>query len=308
LDTLRLGTRKSPLALWQAEYVRERLMALHPGLAVELVTMTTEGDRLLDHSLAKVGGKGLFVKELEQALLEGRIDLAVHSMKDVTVTLPAGLHIAAVCERADPRDALVWPHGTDLAALPPGARVGTSSLRRTCQLRARYPQLEILPLRGNVNTRLKRLDEGRFEAIVLAAAGLQRLGFEDRIAAYLDPEVSLPAVGQGAIGIECRREDMRTNALIAPLDHRPTRLCVAAERAFNAHLEGGCQVPIGAYAEWREGMLHLRGMVGEPDGSRLLRAEMDGPAEEAETLGQALAEALLAQGARRILDKVYGRV
>ncbi len=308
MDTLRLGTRKSPLALWQAEYVRDRLAALHPGLRVELVTMTTEGDRLLDHSLAQVGGKGLFVKELEQALLAGRIDLAVHSMKDVTVTLPAGLHIAAVCERADPRDALVSPHCTDLAVLPPGARVGTSSLRRTCQLRARYPQLEVVPLRGNVNTRLKRLDEGRFEAIVLATAGLERLGFADRIAARLDPEVSLPAVGQGAIGVECRRDDVRTNALLAPLDHLPTRLCVSAERAFNAHLEGGCQVPIGAYAEWRDGTLRLRGMVGEPDGSRVLRAELSGPAAQAEALGRRLAETLLAEGARHILDKIYGRV
>lgn len=301
--TLRIATRGSRLARWQAERVGSLL-----GGDVRIVTVETAGDVDQRSALHAIGGQGVFVKEVQQAVLDGRADVAVHSAKDLPSATPDGLVLAAVPERADPRDALVWPHGTDLAALPPGARVGTSSLRRTCQLRARYPQLEILPLRGNVNTRLKRLDEGRFEAIVLAAAGLQRLGFEDRIAAYLDPEVSLPAVGQGAIGIECRREDMRTNALIAPLDHRPTRLCVAAERAFNAHLEGGCQVPIGAYAEWREGMLHLRGMVGEPDGSRLLRAEMDGPAEEAETLGQALAEALLAQGARRILDKVYGRV
>ncbi len=282
-------------------------MQLYPGLAVELVKITTEGDRLLDHSLARVGGKGLFLKELEQGLLEGRIDLAVHSMKDVTVTLPADLHIAAVCERADPRDAFVSLRYPDLAALPAGARVGTSSVRRACQLRAAFPQLEILPLRGNVNTRLERLDEGHFEAIVLAAAGLKRLGLEARIAAYLDPEVSLPAVGQGAIGIECRRDDAETNAWLAPLDHPETRACVAAERAFNARLEGGCQVPVGAYAELHDGCLRLRGMVGEPDGSQILRGEIAGPIEEAEALGGCLAEQLLRQGARHILDKVYGR-
>lgn len=307
MNVLRLGTRKSQLALWQAEYVRARLMLTHPGLAVELVKITTTGDRILDRSLAKVGGKGLFIKELEQGLLERRIDLAVHSMKDVTVTLPPGLHIAAVCERADPRDAFVSRRYPELTALPAGARVGTSSLRRTCQLRAACPQLEIVPLRGNINTRLAKLDDGEFDAVVLAAAGLKRLGLADRIRGYLDPDLSLPAVGQGAIGIECRSDDAETNRMLAPLNDAATWTCVAAERAFNARLEGGCQVPVAAYAELQGERLVLRGLVGEPDGSRLLRDAIDGPADKAETLGTRLAERLLARGARRILDKVYGR-
>ncbi len=307
MDTLRLGTRKSPLALWQAEYVRDRLQRLHPGLQVELVTMTTEGDRILDRSLAKVGGKGLFVKELEQGLLENRIDLAVHSMKDVTVSFPPGLHIAVLCEREDPRDAFVSNRYARLAELPDGARVGTSSLRRQCQLRATFPRLAIETLRGNVNTRLARLDEGRFDAIILAVAGLKRLGFENRIRAALDPHESLPAVGQGAVGIECRRDDARTNALLAPLEHAATRTCVEAERAMNAHLEGGCQVPIGGYAELEGNELHLRGLVGDPDGSRVIRADIRGPAKDAVALGYKLAEELLHLGAKPILDKVYGR-
>jgi hydroxymethylbilane synthase len=308
LDTLRLGTRKSPLALWQAEYVRDRLQRLHPGLQVELVAMTTEGDRILDRSLAKVGGKGLFVKELEQGLLENRIDLAVHSMKDVTVSFPPGLHIAAICEREDPRDAFVSNRYAQLAELPAGARVGTSSLRRQCQLRAAFPRLSIETLRGNVNTRLARLDEGRFGAVILAVAGLKRLGFESRVRAALDPHESLPAVGQGAVGIECRADDTRTNALLAPLEHTATRTCVEAERAMNARLEGGCQVPIGGYAVIEGGELHLRGLVGDPDGSRVIRAEIRGPAKEAVALGYKLAEELLRLGAKAILDKVYGRV
>jgi hydroxymethylbilane synthase len=307
VDTLRLGTRKSPLALWQAEHVRDRLQRLHPGLKVELVAMTTEGDRLLDASLAKVGGKGLFVKELEQGLLAQRIDLAVHSMKDVTVSFPAGLHLAAICEREDPRDAFVSNRYAALAELPAGARVGTASLRRQCQLRAAFPRLSVETLRGNVNTRLARLDEGRFDAILLAVAGLKRLGFERRIRAALDAHESLPAVGQGAVGIECRADDARTNALLAPLDHAATRTCVEAERAMNAQLEGGCQVPIGGYAVLDGGELHLRGLVGDPDGSRVIRAEIRGPSRDAVTLGQQLADELLRLGAKAILDKVYGR-
>ncbi|MEK7796207.1 MAG: hydroxymethylbilane synthase [Pseudomonadota bacterium] len=307
MNSLRLGTRKSPLALWQAEHVRDRLQRLHPGLKVELVTMTTEGDRLLDTSLAKVGGKGLFIKELEQGLLARRIDLAVHSMKDVTVSFPPGLHIAAVCEREDPRDAFVSNHHAALSALPAGARVGTSSLRRQCQLRAAHPHLNIAMLRGNVNTRLTKLDAGEFDAIILAVAGLKRLGFGNRIRAALDPHESLPAVGQGAIGIECRVDDAATHALLAPLNHAPTRICVEAERALNARLEGGCQVPIGGYAVLEGRELHLRGLVGDPDGSRVIRADIRGPATDAVTLGTTLAQELLRLGAKSILDKVYGR-
>lgn len=307
MDILRLGTRKSPLALWQAEHVRDRLQRLHPGLKVELVTMTTEGDRLLDTSLATVGGKGLFVKELEQGLLAQRIDLAVHSMKDVTVSFPPGLHIAAICEREDPRDAFVSNHHASLSALPAGARVGTSSLRRQCQLRAAHPHLNIAMLRGNVNTRLTKLDAGEFDAIILAVAGLKRLGFESRIRAALDPHESLPAVGQGAIGIECRVDDAATHALLAPLNHAPTRICVEAERALNARLEGGCQVPIGGYAVLEGSELHLRGLVGDPDGSRVIRADIRGPAADAAALGTTLAQELLRLGAKSILDKVYGR-
>jgi len=307
LKTLRLGTRKSQLALWQAEYVRAQLMRHHPGLRVELVTMTTEGDRILDRSLAKIGGKGLFIKELEQGLLENHTDIAVHSMKDVTATLPPTLHIPVVCEREDPRDAFISNQYNTLAALPKGARVGTSSLRRQCQLREAYPHLDILTLRGNVNTRLSKLDAGEYEAILLAVAGVKRLGMEARIRERLDTAVSLPAVGQGAVSIECRIDDKATNELIAPLNHRATQLCVTAERAMNAHLDGGCQVPIGGFAELHGDILHLRGLVGEPDGSRLLRAEIRGASARAETLGAQLAQELLAKGAKAILDKVYGR-
>lgn len=307
MQRLRIGTRKSPLALWQAEHVRARLSAAHPGLSIELVGMTTEGDRILDAPLATVGGKGLFLKELEQALLDGRADIAVHSLKDVTVTLPAGLHIPVIGEREDPRDAFVSNAFASLADLPAGARVGTSSLRRTCQLRALYPHIEVVNLRGNVNSRLAKLDAGQFDAIVLACAGLKRLGMGERIRAELAPEILLPAVGQGAICIECRVGDSEVERLIAPLHHRPTALRIAAERALNARLEGGCQVPIAAYAELSDDMLQLRALVGEPDGSRLIRGETQGEARRAEALGETLADELLRRGARAILDKVYGR-
>lgn len=307
MNTLRIGTRKSPLALWQAEYVRARLLQLHPGLNVELVTMTTEGDRILDRSLAKVGGKGLFVKELEAGLLEKRVDIAVHSLKDVTATLPPGLHLAVFCEREDPRDAFVSNRYDSLRALPPGGRVGTSSLRRQSQLRAAFPRLDIITLRGNVNTRLAKLDAGEYDAVILASAGLKRLGFGERIRAALDPADSLPAVGQGAVCIECRSDDAGTNRLLAPLNHDATRLCVSAERAFNHALEGGCQVPVAGYAVLEGAELHLRGLVGEPDGSHLVRGEMRGPVADAETMGVRLAQDLLARGARGILDRVYGR-
>ena len=304
---LRIATRKSQLALWQAEYVASMLQAAHPGLQVELLKMTTQGDKILDTPLAKVGGKGLFVKELELGMLEGRADIAVHSMKDVPVELPEGLHLPVICPREDPRDAFVSNTCSTLEALPQGARVGTSSLRRQCQLRALRPDLQILDLRGNVNSRLQKLDDGHYDAIILAAAGLKRLGFENRIREALAPEVSLPAIGQGAVGIECRVADDDINALLAPLHDLKTARRVQAERAMNARLQGGCQVPIGGYAEIEHGILLLRGLVGEPDGSQIVRGEIAGPPDNAEELGVVLAEDLLNRGADRILDTLYGR-
>ena len=301
-ETLRIATRKSPLALWQAEHVAAALTAAHPGLVVEIVGMTTKGDRILDAPLAKVGGKGLFVKELEQGMLTGQADIAVHSMKDVPVDFPDGLHLAVILEREDPLDALVSNRFESLDALPAGARVGTSSLRRQCQLAARRPDLRIEPLRGNVNTRLAKLDGGDYDAIILAAAGLIRLGFQSRIRARISPQDSLPAIGQGAIGIECRTDDPRVNTLISPLHHGDTALRVRAERAMNARLHGGCQVPIAGHATLAGGTLHLRGLVGTPDGTRILRAEAEAPSSDPESLGAAVAAELLAQGADAILS------
>lgn len=303
---IRIATRKSPLALWQAHYVKNRLESLYPDSQIELVPLSTRGDKILDSPLSKVGGKGLFVKELELAILEDRADLAVHSMKDVPVDFPAGLGLSVICERDDPRDALVSPGYASIDELPLGSRVGTSSLRRQCQLRARRPDLQILDLRGNVNSRLAKLDAGEFDAILLATAGLKRLNFTDRIRISLDPAESLPANGQGAIGIECRLNDHALLALLAPLDHFPTRQCVLAERAMNLALQGGCQVPIGAYAEQRGDQLWLRGLVGDPNGLHILRAEAQGPANEPLLLGQRVAEQLKAQGAGQILARVYG--
>jgi len=305
MKKIRIGTRKSPLALWQAYFVRDRLQAAHPGIEVEIVKMSTEGDRILDTPLAKVGGKGLFVKELENGLLNGDVDIAVHSMKDVTVDLPDGLHIPVICEREDPTDAFVSNAFSDLDDLPPGARVGTSSLRRQCQLSAAYPDFEIISLRGNVNTRLKKLDDGEYDAIILASAGLKRLGFHERIRAQIPSNVSLPAVGQGAVGIECRVDDADTNAAIAPLDHAETHTRVVAERALNAKLEGGCQVPIAAHAEIAGDTLYLRALVGRVDGSEIIRAETSGAPDQARQLGEAVADSLLAQGAGDILKEVY---
>lgn len=304
-QTIRIATRKSPLAMWQAEHVAELLKQAHPGLEVELVGMKTQGDAILDTPLAKIGGKGLFVKELEQGMLEDKADLAVHSIKDVPVDLPDGLHLAVILEREDPRDAFVSNLYNSLEELPEGAVVGTSSLRRQCQLLDRRPDLQIASLRGNVNTRLRKLDEGEFEAIILASAGLKRLGMRGRITCKLEKDVSLPAIGQGAIGIECRSDDERINALLAPLHHQETALCVAAERAMNQRLMGGCQVPIAGHAIINNGILHLRGLVGEPDGSRVMRAEISGPADEAESLGIAVAEDLLGQGADQVLAHLY---
>jgi len=301
-ETLRIATRKSPLAMWQAEHVTAALVAAYPGLRVEIIGMTTKGDRILDAPLAKVGGKGLFVKELEQGMLAGEADLAVHSLKDVPVEFPEGLHLPVILEREDPRDAFVSNRFETLDQLPQGACVGTSSLRRQCQLAERRPDLRIEPLRGNVNTRLAKLDAGDYDAIILAAAGLIRLGFEARIRSFITAEESLPAIGQGAIGIECRAVDPRVHDLIAILHHEPTALRVRAERAMNARLHGGCQVPIAGYATLADGQLHLRGLVGDPDGSRILRAEARGPQDDPEALGTAVADALLAQGAGEILS------
>ncbi|MDH1441519.1 hydroxymethylbilane synthase [Pseudomonas sp. GD03721] len=303
---IRIATRKSALALWQAEYVKARLEQAHPGLKVSLVPMVSRGDKLLDAPLAKIGGKGLFVKELETALLENEADIAVHSMKDVPMDFPEGLGLFCICEREDPRDAFVSTTYESLDALPAGSVVGTSSLRRQAQLLARRPDLKIQFLRGNVNTRLAKLDAGEYDAIILAAAGLIRLGFEDRIRSSISAEDSLPAGGQGAVGIECRSADADVHALLAPLHHRETALRVSAERALNKHLNGGCQVPIACYALLEDDQLWLRGLVGQPDGGLLLRAEARAASSDAEALGVRVAEALLAQGADAILKAVYG--
>lgn len=304
-STIRIATRKSPLALWQAHYVKDALQAAHPGLDVELVTFVTKGDVILDTPLAKVGGKGLFVKELEVAMLDGRADLAVHSMKDVPVDFPKGLGLVTICERADPRDAFVSNHYSSLAQLPQGAVVGTCSLRRQCQLKAQRPDLVIKDLRGNVGTRLSKLDAGEYDAIILAAAGLQRLELEQRIASYIEPEQSLPAVGQGAVGIECRLDDNELHQLLAPLHHQDTADRVLCERAMNNTLQGGCQVPIGSYSQLEGEQIWLRALVGEPDGSEIVRGEIRGDRSAGEQLGQQLAEQLLAQGARQILSRLY---
>ena len=308
MTVLTIATRESPLALWQAEYVQSQLQRSHPGLTVELLGMTSRGDQLLDMPLAKVGGKGLFVKELETALLERRADIAVHSMKDVPMEFPEGLGLGVICEREDPSDAFVSNRYSSLEALPAGSVVGTSSLRRECQLRARRPDLQVRFLRGNVNTRLRKLDEGEYDAIILASAGLIRLGFAERIASKLAVEDSLPAGGQGAVGIELRREDERVLELLQALHHEPTAQRVTAERAMNQRLQGGCQVPIACYAEHLAGgeRLRLRGLVGKPDGSLLLRAEGEAPVADAGKLGIQVAEALLTQGAAGILAEVYG--
>ncbi|MEZ8143616.1 hydroxymethylbilane synthase [Enterovibrio norvegicus FF-33] len=302
---LRIATRKSPLALWQAEYVKAALENTHPGLVVELVPMVTKGDIILDTPLAKVGGKGLFVKELEQAMLEGRADIAVHSMKDVPVEFPQGLGLVTICERGDPRDAFVSNTYSSISDLPQGAIVGTSSLRRQCQLREMRPDLVVNDLRGNVGTRLGKLDNGEYDAIILAAAGLKRLGLHDRIRNEIEPEEILPAVGQGAVGIECRLDDERVRALLEPLADANTTYRVLCERAMNNRLQGGCQVPIGSYSEIQGDQIYLRALVGEPDGSEIIRGEVTGPLEKAEELGTGLAERLLAEGARPILEKLY---
>ena len=303
---IRIATRKSALALWQAEYVKARLEQAHPGLKVSLVPMVSRGDKLLDSPLSKIGGKGLFVKELETALLDQQADIAVHSMKDVPMDFPEGLGLFCICEREDPRDAFVSNHFANLAALPAGSVVGTSSLRRQTQLLARRPDLQIRFLRGNVNTRLAKLDAGEYDAIILAAAGLIRLGFEDRITDSLSVDDSLPAGGQGAVGIECRTADTEIHALLAPLHHADSADRVVAERALNKRLNGGCQVPIACYAVLEGDQLWLRGLVGEPSGGSVLVAQARAPRSEAQALGVQVAEDLLAQGAEAILKDVYG--
>ena len=302
MTALRIATRKSPLALWQTEHVADRLRAAHPGLQVELVPLSTRGDEILDRSLAAIGGKGLFLKELELAMQRGEADCAVHSLKDVPMQLEPGFALPAILARADHADAFVSPRFDGLDALPQGARVGTSSLRRQAQLRALRPDLQLLDLRGNVNTRLAKLDAGDYDAIVLACAGLQRLGFDGRIRARLDAPAWLPAPAQGAIAIECRDDDPRVAALCAALDDAATRTCVAAERAMNRALEGSCHVPVAALAALDGDRLHLRGLVGEVADGRCVRAEATGTREAPEALGVAVAEALLAQGARALID------
>lgn len=309
-NLLRIATRESPLALWQAEFIKAELEHLHPGLQVELVGMTTRGDQILDAPLAKIGGKALFVKELENALLENRADIAVHSMKDVPMAFPEGLGLAVICEREDPRDAFVSNRYKSIDDMPTGSVVGTSSLRRQCQISANRPDLQVKFLRGNVNTRLRKLDDGEYDAIILATAGLLRLEMFERITQRMPPEQSLPAGGQGALGIEIRSADKHVAALLESLHHLDTADCVTAERALNRRLEGGCQVPIACYAILNpddSNEIWLRGLVGNPDGSQILRAEARAPRVQAESLGIAVAEELLAQGAEAILAAVYGR-
>ncbi|EXJ10532.1 hydroxymethylbilane synthase [Nitrincola nitratireducens] len=303
--TIRIATRRSLLALWQAEYVKSELERHHPELTIELVTMVTQGDKILDTPLAKIGGKGLFVKELETAMLEHRADIAVHSMKDVPMEFPEGLGLAVICPREKPTDAFVSNHFNSLDDLPLGARVGTSSLRREVQIRERRPDLIVSSLRGNVQTRLGKLDAGEFDAIILATAGLIRLQLETRIRQEIPAEESLPAGGQGAVGIECRLDDHELIALLQPLHDLDTADRVLAERAMNRRLEGGCQVPIGCYALLEGDQLWLRGLVGRPDGTLVLRDDIRGPRDQAESLGITLAERLLAAGADEVLKSVY---
>ncbi len=303
---IRIGTRGSALALWQAEWVKSELEKKYPGTAVSLTKIKTTGDKILDVPLAKVGGKGLFVKEIEEAMLAGEIDIAVHSMKDVPTFFPDGLHLSCITKREDPRDALLSRNKVKFKELPQGANVGTSSLRRQAQLMSVRPDFVIHQLRGNVDTRLRKLKEGQYDAIILAAAGVKRLGLADNVTEYIDPEISLPAIGQGALGIECRVDDRELNDLIAFFNHADTRVCVTGERALLRRLEGGCQVPIACYGEMKNEKLHLTGLVGSVDGKRIIKEAIDGTPDKAEKLGVTLAETLLSRGADVILREVYG--
>jgi hydroxymethylbilane synthase len=303
-----IATRASMLALWQAEWIKSQIINIYPDTEVELNKIKTTGDKILDVPLAQVGGKGLFVKEIEEAMLRGEADLAVHSMKDVPTDLPEGLHLSAICKREDPRDAFIAGAGiSSFNDLPQGGHVGTSSLRRMCQLLNRRSDIKITQLRGNVDTRLRKLADGEFDAIILATAGVKRLGYESRITEKLSIEISLPAIGQGAVGIECRNDDEFINSLLGKLNHDDTWICVIAERAFLKKLEGGCQVPIAAYAQLKDGKLIIEGLVGSLDGKTLIKESMQGKPEEAESLGTILAEKLLSQGAGEILAEVYGK-
>jgi hydroxymethylbilane synthase len=319
-----IGTRGSKLALWQAEFVKTHLQKLSPDLGIEIRKIKTTGDKILDVPLAQVGGKGLFVKEIEEALLRYEADIAVHSMKDVPTDFPDGLHLPVVCEREDPRDALILNKKLRIKSeelkvksgklkpslifsLPQNAKIGTSSLRRSCQLLSLRPDLKIEQLRGNLDTRLRKLDEGQFDAIILAAAGMKRLGLQDRITEILPPDISLPAIGQGAVGIECRVNDEWVNNLISALNHPETFLCVKAERAFLKKLEGGCQVPIAAHARLKDGRIVMHGLVGSISGEKIIKGYSEGEPGHAETLGIALAEEILSKGAKEILDEVYKR-
>ena len=301
---LRIATRQSPLALWQAEFVKAELEKIHPHLSVQLVPMVTRGDKILDTPLAKIGGKGLFVKELELAMLENAADLAVHSMKDVPMDFPQGLGLSVICKREDPRDAFVSNEYEHINDLPLGAKIGTCSLRRQCQLKAKRPDIKILELRGNVGTRLNKLDQGQFDGIILATAGLKRLQLQGRIKHPIDSDYMLPAGGQGAVGIECRINDTTVLDLVAPLNDRDTVYCVTAERALNNHLQGGCQVPIGVFATREESQLTIKALVGKIDGSEIIRSQIEGEVENAESLGIALAEELLDRGAGKILGEL----
>jgi hydroxymethylbilane synthase len=303
-NLLRIATRQSKLALWQAEHVAALLRAAHPGLQIELVKLTTQGDRILDRPLADIGGKGLFIKELEVSLAENRADLAVHSMKDVPAELPPGMRLASMLPRADARDALVSRNYASLDALPAGAKVGTSSLRRQCQLRALRKDIEIIPLRGNVDTRLRKLDEGEFDAIILASAGLIRLGLGDRITQFLPIEQSLPAVGQGIVGIECRENDQRTLDYVRALDDATAQVCIEAERAFSHRLEGSCQSPIAGYAELNGDTIRVQGLVASIDGTQVFRDTVMGQSKDAATLGRALADRMLYAGAAALLREL----
>lgn len=305
MKKLTIATRKSPLAMWQAEFIQSELQRLHPGLQVDLLPMTTRGDQLLDSPLSKIGGKGLFVKELEQHLLDGSADIAVHSMKDVPMFFPQGLRLGPICQREEPGDAFVSNHYASVDALPQGAVIGTSSLRRQCQLQRYRPDLQVRSLRGNVQTRLAKLDAGEFDAIILATSGLIRLDMSSRIASILDRQICLPACGQGALGIELREGDDDIARLVEVLAHPPTAICVTAERAMNTRLNGGCQVPIAGFAELHGETLHLRGLVGSVDGSQMLYAEATGNMYEAQALGEQVADHLLAQGADSILAQIY---
>ncbi|MBA4349468.1 MAG: hydroxymethylbilane synthase [Thermodesulfovibrio sp.] len=331
-DKIIIGTRGSKLALYQTEWVKSELQKIYPDLKIELNKIKTTGDKILNVPLAKIGGKGLFVKEIEEAILRGKADIAVHSMKDVPTEFPEGLHLSAICKREDPRDAFIAAVGSQkkiqsFRDLPNGSTVGTSSLRRSCQLLHIRPDLKIEQLRGNLDTRIRKLDEGKFNAIILAAAGVKRLGWADRITEILSPEISLPAIGQGAIGIECRADDDYINKLIAPLNHYETFICVTAERTFLKKLEGGCQVPIAAYArivsqeaeavsshirppqaeQTHHSLLIMDGLVGSISGDKIIKSHIEGEQEDAESLGIKLAEKILSMGAKQILDEVYGR-